>query len=272
MASRNSKGRMVYWKISYCKQLTRVSMLAKLLFTWLIPNTDNLGRMEGDSAILKGMIFPYEDKITVKMVDDALKELANEYLIMWYSIGGNWYIQFPKASKYQILDKNNAKKSDYPEPPQELIDKYNDYFRNVEECIDMYLHAPCEGEGEKKGIEGEKNIVQIPFKEIVDYLNTKTGSKYKHTTKNTKDFIKARWNDGYRFDDFKKVIDIKTAEWLHDPKMNTYLRPETLFGTKFESYLNQKGGVQSGTNKQPNGENTKTYKWDKTKFLAPGTF
>lgn len=36
------------------------------------------------------------------------------------------------------------------------------------------------------------------------------------------------------------MIDIKTAEWLHNPKMNKYLRPETLFGTKFESYLNQK--------------------------------
>lgn len=151
---------MIYWKISYCKQLTRVSIFSKLLFTWLLPNTDNLGRMEGDVAILKGMIFPYEEKVTVKNIEDALKELADEYLIMWYSIGGNWYIQFPKHYKYQSLEKNNSKKSDYPEPPQTLVDKYNNYFKNVEECIDMYLRVSCEGEGEEKGKEGEGDTQQ----------------------------------------------------------------------------------------------------------------
>jgi uncharacterized phage protein (TIGR02220 family) len=242
-------------------------MFAKLLFSWLIPNTDNLGRMEGDTAILKGMIFPYENKITVQMVDDALKELSNEYLIMWYSIGGNWYIQFPKSSKYQILDKNNAKKSDYPEPPQELVDKYNDYFQNVEECIDMYLHAPCEGEEKEKGIEGEENI---PFADIVDYLNSKTGSKYKHNTAKTRDSIKARWNDGFRVDDFIKVIDNKATEWLNDSKMSVYLRPETLFGNKFESYLNQhKGGGQAGSG--TNGQDKQSFTYDKAKLCGEDT-
>jgi len=161
MASRNSKGRMIYWKISYCKQLIKVSLLSKLLFTWLIPNTDNLGRMEGDPAVLKGMIFPYEDEVNLKQIEESLKELAIEYLIMWYSIGGNWYIQFPKWGKYQFLEKNHTKKSDYPEPLRELVDKYNAYFSQIEECTDMYLHVSdmspvkenrrrIEGEGEKK--------------------------------------------------------------------------------------------------------------------------
>jgi len=165
MASRNSKGRMIYWKISYCKQLTKVSLLAKLFFTWLIPNTDNLGRMEGDPAVLKGMIFPYEDEINLKQIEGALNELATEYLIMWYSIGGNWYIQFPKLYKYQILDKNNSKRSDYPEPPQTLINKYNHYFKNVEECIDMYLHVSREGEEkENRREEKEKKDYSLEIK------------------------------------------------------------------------------------------------------------
>ena len=46
-------------------------------------------------------------------------------------------------------------------------------------------------------------------------------------------------NEGFTVDDFKKVIDNKSAEWGKDSKMSKYLRPETLFGTKFESYLNQ---------------------------------
>ena len=79
----------------------------------------------------------------------------------------------------------------------------------------------------------------IPYKEIIDYLNLKTNSNYKHSTNKTKDLIKARINEGFTLDDFKKVIDIKTSEWINDNKMNIYLRPSTLFGTNFESYLNQ---------------------------------
>jgi len=88
--------------------------------------------------------------------------------------------------------------------------------------------------------EKEKN--NIPFVEIVSYLNVQAKTAYRPATKKTKDLIKARWNEGFTLDDFKKVVDIKTAEWLNNKDMNKFLRPETLFGTKFESYLNQKGG------------------------------
>lgn len=87
---------------------------------------------------------------------------------------------------------------------------------------------------------------RIPYLEIVEYLNEKTNSQYRPTTKKTQNLIKARYNDGFSIDDFKKVIDVKTAEWLNDNNMSKYLRPETLFGTKFESYLNQKA-VTGGT-------------------------
>ena len=75
--------------------------------------------------------------------------------------------------------------------------------------------------------------------EIVDYLNSKIGTHYRATTRKTQSLIKARMNEGFTVDDFKKVIDNKVAEWDKDSKMSKYLRPETLFGTKFESYLNQ---------------------------------
>ena len=80
--------------------------------------------------------------------------------------------------------------------------------------------------------------------EIITYLNQKTNSTYKPGTKKTKELITARWNEGFLLEDFKRVIDLKTEEWLHDPLWNKYLRPETLFGTKFESYLNQKSGKE----------------------------
>lgn len=88
-------------------------------------------------------------------------------------------------------------------------------------------------------LSGNPTVSLIPYKEIVDYLNEKTGKNFKHKTAKTRKFIEARWNQDFRLDDFKKVIDIKTDEWLNTDS-DKYLRPETLFGTKFESYLNQK--------------------------------
>ena len=75
--------------------------------------------------------------------------------------------------------------------------------------------------------------------EIINYLNRVADKKYRHTTKAHQRHIKARLREGFIVDDFKKVIDIKATEWKNDKNMNQYLRPETLFGTKFESYLNQ---------------------------------
>lgn len=79
---------------------------------------------------------------------------------------------------------------------------------------------------------------EIPYKKICEYLNNRTGSSYRYTTKKTKDLIKARFNEKFTLEDFKTVIDKKCVEWMNTD-MQKYLRPETLFGTKFESYLNQ---------------------------------
>lgn len=75
--------------------------------------------------------------------------------------------------------------------------------------------------------------------EILEYLNKKAKTSYKPTTKKTQSLINARLSEGFTVEDFKRVIDIKTTEWLKDAKMSQYLRPTTLFGTNFEGYLNQ---------------------------------
>lgn len=86
----------------------------------------------------------------------------------------------------------------------------------------------------------------IPYSEIVDYLNEKTGKKFKATTDKTKRLIKARFNEGFEVADFKQVVDNQTQAWLNSPKWSKYLRPETLFGPKFESYLNARPAKQQG--------------------------
>ncbi len=77
------------------------------------------------------------------------------------------------------------------------------------------------------------------------YLNKKTGTGFSHKTKATRRRIKARYREGHRAKHFKRVIDTKCSQWLNDSKMKKYLRPETLFGTKFEGYLNEKPEAES---------------------------
>ena len=84
-----------------------------------------------------------------------------------------------------------------------------------------------------------KDIYINIYIDIVEYLNKKANKNYKHNSDKTRRFIDARLNEGFTLEDFKKVIDNKCRSWLNDERMNQYLRPETLFGTKFESYLNE---------------------------------
>jgi len=97
-----------------------------------------------------------------------------------------------------------------------------------------------------KNVENEKNVKNLcqettqTVKEIINYLNLKTGKNYKHTTVPSITSIKARLNEGFQLKDFKTVIDNKTSAWRNDTEMVKYLRPQTLFGGKFEAYLNER--------------------------------
>lgn len=99
---------------------------------------------------------------------------------------------------------------------------------------------------DKECIKNDKKI----YIAVIDYLNEKAGASYQPTTKKTQSLIRARLNEKFTLEDFKTVIDIKTDEWLNTD-MEKYLRPETLFGTKFESYLNQKSKDSKPKEHQP---------------------
>jgi len=89
---------------------------------------------------------------------------------------------------------------------------------------------------QKVKVQSLKPISEI--EEIVNFLNEECGTKYKKETKNTQNLIKSKLKEGFTIEDIKEVITKKKNEWL-GTEMEKYLRPQTLFGNKFESYLNQ---------------------------------
>lgn len=124
-------------------------------------------------------------------------------------------------------------------PKKDLIEKDLPNTKDIYSRVD---EKPKEKEPEKKKEEPKENTPgKNDYKSIIDYLNEKADRQFRPNTKATKELINGRWEEGYRVEDFKKVIDNKVYDWLEDPEFTNYLRPSTLFAkTKFENYLNQK--------------------------------
>lgn len=102
---------------------------------------------------------------------------------------------------------------------------------------------------------------------IVDYLNEKAGTNYRPKSKATQQHINARLQEGFTVDEFKTVIDKKCNDWK-GTEWEQYLRPATLFGTKFESYLNAKSNVKQSNNQ--NDRNKVKTSEDYTRGLVKG--
>ena len=168
--------------------------------------------------------------------NDVTKEIM---LINWAKYN---FINSPKVKSCIIKELESVKDQEFAKLYLAELDRYG--YRIDTLCIDLGEEEEKEKEEEEER-EEEKEL--IPYVEIVTYLNQTAEKNYRHSTKATQKFIKARWNEGFRLEHFTKVIDKKTKQWLKDQNMNCYLRPETLFGTKFESYLNENEVKTSGS-------------------------
>ena len=152
---------------------------------------------------------------------------SNKYFADLYSVSktsiSKWISSLEKTGYITIKLK-------YKENTNEIESRYI-YITNVN--IGDNIIPPNNNEQKNKK---EKYTDEI--KEIIDYLNTKTGCKYRYTTESTNKLIRSKLNAGFNVDDFKSVIDKKVLEWS-GTEFEKYLRPYTLFGNKFEQYLNQ---------------------------------
>ena len=159
--------------------------------------------------------------IHVEMIHKVgTKEIQERRLYIAPPIEENFYT--PRRKLHEPLEEN------FYTPIEENFQDNNTVFNNTTN-ITRDIRNNVE----------QSPTAQIPYAEIIDYLNQKTGKNFKSTSKATQRHIKARFSDGFTLDDFKRVIDTKSTQWLRDNKMSAYLRPDTLFGTKFEGYLNE---------------------------------
>ncbi|BFH10671.1 conserved phage C-terminal domain-containing protein [Paenibacillus melissococcoides] len=145
--------------------------------------------------------------------------------------------QFPKKETENHSQNRDVVPESGSEHPKEEGPTSQNGKRKLPEkgnVISLYPNQGTASEPPERNVKENNNYISI-----IDYLNERAGTRYKPTTQKTRDLIKARFNQGFTLDDFYTVIDNKVHEWV-GTDMEKYLRPETLFGNKFEGYLNQK--------------------------------
>lgn len=127
--------------------------------------------------------------------------------------------------KYWLIDKNG----------QPLLNAPKNEVTATESVVSVTETLVSDADNQQKESKENNNI----YMSIVDYLNKRCGTKYQNTAIETVQLILEKLSRGFTYEDFVKVIDIKALEWSGSD-MEKYLRPSTLFGKNFESYLNQK--------------------------------
>lgn len=170
-------------------------------------------------------LFPFWSK---RQIERIIKNLEKDGFL----IKGNYNkMAFDRTSWYALTEK--AWKLVSPNSYNDITDWGNLMSPNGEiSCHETVSPIP------DIYTDIKTNIYNI-YSSVIEYLNEKANTKYKRTSKKTVSLIDARIKEGFTEEDFKRVIDIKTKEWLNTD-MEKFLRPETLFGTKFEGYLNQR--------------------------------
>ena len=158
--------------------------------------------------------------LTTQKVRTILKKFEKEGYIQFVSSGSKGKESTLKITLKQQLFNNNA--TNKTEELQQV--EGNDQQQSNNNLTTL----------SKKKKKDNNNIYSL----VIDYLNIKANTSYRTTTKNTQTLIKSRMNEGFTIEYFKKVIDSKSNEWLNTD-FEKYLRPATLFGGKFENYLNE---------------------------------
>ena len=159
-----------------------------------------------------------------------------------------------KRSNYTESRRNNLKGNKKVDSMDDDMNSHMDTHMGTH--MDKHMASHMENENislnsSSISLKNNKDEIHFPYQEIIEYLNQKAKKKFRVVDK-TRKLIQARFNEKFTLEDFKKVIDNQCAKWLNDPNMADYLRPETLFGTKFEGYLNSNGIVPRSNGKVEN--------------------
>lgn len=216
----------------------------RLLYLFLLTGPDT--NLAGCYRITAKQIAFYTG---LSKVDDLLRSLQDERKVIFYDtktrevlIINWWKYNWTSSPKF----KNSLLKA--------ITAIENESFRNY--LLGKYNSIDTVSEGSDDGID----TISVPdtvtvldtdtdtvtaldtVTEVIEHLNDVCGTNFRANGKQNREHVHARLADGFTKEDCFEVIDKMHEKWGNDPKMRDFLRPQTLFSTKFESYLNMPRG------------------------------
>ena len=110
-----AKGRMLNRSISTSRKLAKCDDRTALIFSWIIPHTDDYGRMDGEAKMVKAQVCPLRD-YTEKDVQTSLDQLESVGLIRRYEVNGETYLEVIAYNDNQYHRPDRQRKGECPDP------------------------------------------------------------------------------------------------------------------------------------------------------------
>lgn len=155
-----AKARMLHKKISVSIQVNKLTLPARLLFTWMIPHADDEGKMKGDPEFIRATVVPMV-KWSFKKIREYLDEIRNNGLIYYWQENNEWFIEFIKWSEHQTIRKDRLIPSNLPSHPK----------KNDNQIVDICQPTGNQKAAQANGIESnpkEFNKSELNNNDIAD--------------------------------------------------------------------------------------------------------
>lgn len=210
---------------------------ARLLYYDLGMRADDDGFVNSPKKIMR-MVGASQDDLAILITKKFIIPFENGVVVIKH-----WRI-------HNYIQKDRYKPTKYVDEKSQLTVKDNGAYTLDTECIqDGYkLDTQARDRLDEDSLGKDRlNTYCAEADEVIDYLNMRTGTKYRHVD-STRKHIQARLKEGFSVQDCKDVIDKKCVEWMNSD-MEKYLRPQTLFNSeKFQNYLNAPVKQRKGQN------------------------
>lgn len=190
------------------------------------------GKQNNSGVFMMNNQIAYTDKMLATIF--RMKETTVQLALQTFEQFGmveiiDGVITIPNWGKHQNMDQLESKKA--------YMRTYMQEYRAKQKQLTCKANGKANVSRADKEEDKEEDKDNL-YSQVVSHLNEKAGTKYRAVSARTQKVINARLAEGYTLEDFVTVIDKKCAEWL-GTEWEKFLRPETLFGPKFENYLNQ---------------------------------
>ena len=196
---------------------------------WMISDL----KLKGNELIIYACIYGFSQ------AENQVFSGSLQYLADWTNSTRQTVINSIKS----LIEKGYLEKTEKVINGVKFCEYQSKNLTGVVKKFDGGSQKNCMG-GSQKSLPNKLDIYNLEdnleiYKVVIDYLNAKAGTHYKASSKSTRQHINARLAEGFKVEDFQRVVDNMWTAWK-GTEWEQYMRPSTLFGSKFENYLNRK--------------------------------